>query len=183
MISLLSACSWISRDYYFHSSEVSDFWGAEFRSGIANTKRAGYPDSVIYSYFDEDVKIGINVSYQDTTFWGPLLFPIVPLPWKSRGDFYVLIDIEAKVPVVYDSTAWIVKDLNTDLVYKPEVEPRSLIGVDKITSLIEFPVSASSLTNIELQLSEFKYNGKTIKPEKLVLSVKKGDWHFQQFTM
>ncbi len=193
---LSSGCSWISRDYYYKSDVSVTGWTDEFRKGKRAIKRGGYPDAVIYSYKTDHFKLTLEVSYQDVVIVGPLLFPVIPTPWKSSRDLYLSVKIYPNKPMEFDSSKWKIIDGSTNEIFHPvsyrsimdnnflaDQVPKKLKIDSTIFMSVTFPIKAVEVSSLTVNLGAFFVGAEEFVLSILTLSKAKGDWHFDQLSI
>jgi hypothetical protein len=197
LLSQLSGCSWIAVDYYYDENSSSAEWVGEFRPGKTSTKMSGYPDTVLYTFEHHDFKLTLNLSYQNVVSIGPVVFPIIPMPWKHLSELRLEATIETDQNIGFDLSHWKVKaNVSNDAVQPSEVffiENSSLetqnqapaqVNIDKRSRIyLTYPLKAADVSEIVISVGTFSTQTGTITPPKLSLSKARGTWHFEQFTL
>jgi hypothetical protein len=196
LLCALSGCSWIAVDHYYESKVAPKNWTSDFRPGITSTKTAGYPDTILYTFSDSNFKLTLNVSYQNVVSIGPLIFPIIPMPWKHAGDLRLQASLELKTSIQFDTNSWKVTHKKTGIEISPSKmylinpdtqahnqEP-SKVKLDKDSLIyLSYPIRAADITELAITLGSFTSSNSSVIPPTLNLTKTTGTWHFEQFTL
>ena len=182
---LISSCSWITQDHYFSNNDPSSPWKSLFRHGVPTNKTEGYPDTSLAILERSDVKLVVDVSYQEVTFSGPMFLPIFPHLFSSESDNELIVRVTIDSDnehVVLPPTNWQLTDLNNDSTYTPidSSEPSKTTATKLLWA--RFPVSESSLQRIELDFGTAMKNEQVIDIPNLRLTRDKGDWRINHFS-
>lgn len=182
---LISSCSWITQDHYFSNNGLSSPWKNLFRHGTPSNKTVGYPDTSLAILDRDDVKLVVDVSYQEVTFSGPMFLPIFPHLFSSDSDNELIVRVTIdsdKEYVLLPPTNWQLTDLNNDSTYTPidSSEPSKTTAMKLLWA--RFPVSGSSLQSIKLDFGKATKNEQVIDIPNLSLTRKKGDWRINHFS-
>lgn len=182
LITLISGCSWISRDYYYQSAETSG-WSKEFRPGKTSTKAAGYPDSVVYTLNEPDFELQLSVSYQNVVSVGPLIFPIFPTFSHHDGELRISAQVTPESAAILSTKEWRITELPSGKVVTPNNGVVEMEIAESSNFQVVFPVQFSEVASFTLDIGTFNIAGKSISPPALQLTKEKGTWHFEQFTL
>tara|TARA_Y100000310_G_scaffold240422_1_gene244248 strand:+ start:1433 stop:2032 length:600 start_codon:yes stop_codon:yes gene_type:complete len=182
---LISSCSWITQDHYFSNNDPSSPWKSLFRHGVPSNKTEGYPDTSLAILERSDVKLVVDVSYQEVTFSGPMFLPIFPHLFSSDSDNELIVRVTVDSDneyVVLPPTNWLLTDLNKDSTYTvidSYIPPRT---VAKQLLWARFPIPGSSLQSIKLDFGNATKNEQVIDIPNLSLTREKGDWRINHFS-
>ena len=182
---LISSCSWITQDHYFSNNDPSSPWKSLFRHGVPSNKTEGYPDTSLAILERSDVKLVVDVSYQEVTFSGPMFLPIFPHLFSSDSDNELIVRVTVDSDneyVVLPPTNWLLTDLNKDSTYTvidSYIPPRT---VAKQLLWARFPIPGSSLQSIKLDFGNATKNEQVIDITNLSLTREKGDWRINHFS-
>lgn len=184
---MTSSCAWIGRDYYFDASTHAVDWHSEFQAGRGSDKNGVHPDTVFLTYNTETFSLKFNIAYQDVTVFGPIIVPIIPLPWQHTDKLYLEARVEARNKLRFDVNDWRLTDLDTNREYKPDwinmSMPANLEVKDVKKLVIQFPVKAAQIKNLKLDFGAFEGADVKIIPPTLTLRKIKGEWHYNQFSL
>jgi hypothetical protein len=193
LIITTSSCAWIGQDYYFENDNNYKGWTKKFQLGKDSDKNGSHRDTVIFNYQREQIEIELDVGYQDTTIFGPLIIPILPLPWDHTGELTVKVSLETKSDVEVDVSDWVITDLDTNSTFIPQSVYRSGKGIipptfileekNKVILFIRYPIKASEINYFDIKLGVFLYGKYKISPPNIVLKKVKGNWHYNQWTL
>lgn len=185
----LQGCSWIAVDRYFESSGNSDVWVSKFREGKTSTKIGGYPDTFIHTYHHSKFSVAIDISYQNILFVGPLVFPIIPTPWKHGGDVIIEVRLNSIEEITVDINKWVlvadgVRYLPKSILYSDVglTTMETLVPKGSSRTLVSYPLKAADLDVISLSVGSILLTGLPINIPSLDLVKQAGTWHFEQFT-
>ena len=192
-----AGCAWIGRDYYFDNDSKMDGWNKEFLEGKGSDKGGVHPDTATFHYNEVPFSFGFRIVYQDATVFGPLMIPIIPLPWSHSEDLTVNVTIETSKEIALDISSWEITDLETKTTFQPNSvflytnktyhqypdDVPSRININGATTVrVEYSVKASDINIVEVNFGKtLNRNGlatSTIRLEKV-----KGNWHYNQFTL
>ena len=193
---VLSGCSWIAVDHYYESKESISGWSSEFRPGKSSTKNAGYPDAMIFSFSRPEFTVSLNVDYQNVISVGPIIFPVIPTPWKHTGELTLEATITTDSEVEVDLSKWQVsrngksRKIGPKEIFVPGYssgsewsEPSPLTLKNDSIVYVRYPLKAADIESINIAIGGFKTSGGLVKPPELNLVKTSGDWHFEQFTL
>jgi hypothetical protein len=184
---ITSSCAWIGRDYHFDLNTHAVDWHREFRAGRGSDKSGVHPGAVLLTHSTEKFNIKLDITYQDATVFGPIIVPIVPLPWQPTHKLFLKARVEPRDALRFDANDWRLTDLDTNREYKPEwintSMPVTLGGKSPRDIGIRFPIEAAQIKNLKLEFGIFVSGSATTTLPALTLKKIKGDWHYNQFTL
>jgi hypothetical protein len=190
MLFSLSGCAWIALDRYYGVDGSNDQWQSEFRPGKTSTKMMGYPDTQIHSFVHPEFKLTVNISYQDTGAFGPLIVPIIPTPWDSDQNIMVRATVYTESEIEIDFSTWQIT--TNGVVHNPENV--FVVGVDESglgkiklaknsTIFIVYQLKAVDVDSLLLDFGPVGKGPKSINIPELNLLKTKGTWHYEVWTV
>ncbi|MBV1880624.1 MAG: hypothetical protein KUG82_03280 [Pseudomonadales bacterium] len=190
LLSNLSGCAWIALDRYYGVDGINDQWQSEFRPGKTSTKMMGYPDTQIHSFAHSEFKLTVDISYQDTGAFGPLIVPIIPTPWDSDQNIMVRATVYTESEIEIDFSLW--KITTNGVIHNPEKV--FVIGVDETglgkvklaknsTIFIVYELKAVDVDSLLLDFGPVEKGPVSIKIPELNLLKTKGTWHYEVWTV
>jgi hypothetical protein len=189
LLIFLQGCSWIAVDRYFKNDGNSEVWASKFREGKTSTKTGGYPDTFVHTYHHSKFSVAIDISYQNVLFVGPLVFPIIPTPWKHSGDLIIEVRLNSIEEMTVDINKWIlvadgVRYLPKSILYSDVglKTMKTLVPKGSSRTLVSYPLKVADLDAMSLSVGSIQLTGLPINIPNLDLVKQAGTWHFEQFT-
>ena len=190
---VFSGCTWVEREYYYASYDNKLDWRHEFFEGKGGGKWVQLPAKEVLIYSHEDLQIKIYSSYLNMTFFGPVIIPIIPFPGDSLKNLDISIEVISSVDSIdLNPQEWRFKvhslPVSGVTILKP-YEVSSYLHEDEhkrkkhMFYRLFFPIEVSDVDEIEIEVEAIKYGKKIIKPSRIKLKKKKGDWYFNGFTV
>jgi len=132
------------------------------------------------------------------TVFGPVIIPVIPLPWEYPDNLSVGIKIVSNSPAVFDFTSWKLKLSGTGVSHSPvgiliseglvlndydnKVAANLKIEGRRFVRLL-YPVKFSEAESIELSPGAIYIDNQKVTPQKIQLKKIKGNWHYIPFTL
>jgi hypothetical protein len=117
---VINGCTWIKRDYYFKSNHQLSDWSYKYVPSNESIKQGVTPAKEVLTLNHSDIQVNLHISYQDMTVFGPIIVPIIPMPWDYMGNLTIIINVKSKKNIILNPRICTMIDLSTEKQYHPE---------------------------------------------------------------
>ena len=186
----LSGCAWISVDHYFASEAPNSAWQATFKKGKNTTKFMGYPDTQIHRFSHPEFELEISMSYQDTVMFGPVIVPIIPLPWDTSKQLLISGNLDSSAPVEIDTSNWWIKTSegrsSPSFFYTKEAKfnkPTQINLEGPNRMYIGYDLQVAELDVIWIEFGPVYIDGEKVEIPTLKLIQVDGTWRYGAWTL
>ncbi|NVJ51550.1 MAG: hypothetical protein HWE13_10605 [Gammaproteobacteria bacterium] len=176
-------------DRYYAVDGDSALWQSEFKPGTTSGKSTGYPDAQLLHYSTGDIKLTLELSYQEIGAVGPIV-PIIPTPWASSEELMIKVDIQTPTQVVTLFNDWIItankQSYRPSKVYSEDLAPSPTSGVslnNRRTVYLQYEVKFSDADKISINFAPLQQGQQNYLIPPLTLVKVKGAWRYEVMTV